>query len=148
MLHNEVYFNYIFLLGLFFIIFSFIFKIGIFPFHFWVIDLYNTASLSVILFISTIPKIAYFNFIWVILKFFYSFDDIVFDSVLRFFVFLLVFSLIFVFVKAINEFNFFKLFAYSGIGIIVLLYCLFFFLRILIWLYLYFFIYIFIVWHL
>jgi NADH-quinone oxidoreductase subunit N len=63
MLHNDLIFNYIFLLGLFFILFSFLFKIGIFPFHFWVIDLYTTASLSVILFISTIPKIAYFNFI-------------------------------------------------------------------------------------
>lgn len=144
MLNNDLNFNYIFLLGLFFIIFSFIFKIGIFPFHFWVVDLYTTASISVILFISTIPKVAYFNFVWLILKFFYSFDDIISEVVLYFFIFLLVFSLLFTFIKAVNEFNFFKLFAYSGIGIIVLLYYLFFFLKILILFYLYFFIYIFI----
>lgn len=145
MLNNDLNFNYIFLLGLFFIIFSFIFKIGIFPFHFWVVDLYTTASISVILFISTIPKVAYFNFVWLILKFFYSFDDIISEVVLYFFIFLLVFSLLFTFIKAVNEFNFFKLFAYSGIGIIVLLYYLFFFLKILILFCLYFFIYIFIV---
>jgi NADH:ubiquinone oxidoreductase subunit 2 (subunit N) len=50
------------------------------------------------------------------LKFFYSFDSFICDSILYFFIALLVFSLVFVFVKAINEFNFFKLFAYSGIG--------------------------------
>jgi NADH:ubiquinone oxidoreductase subunit 2 (subunit N) len=32
--HSGIMYNHLFLIGLFFIIFSFIFKIGIFPFHF------------------------------------------------------------------------------------------------------------------
>ena len=119
MINSMDFENYIFLLGLFFIIFSFLFKIGIFPFHFWVVDLYNTAALPIILFISTVPKIAYFYFVWVLLRFFFAFDLFIVNNILFFFILLIVFSLTFSFVKALQEFNFYKLFAYSGIGIIV-----------------------------
>lgn len=37
---------------------AFMFKLGVFPFHFWVPDVYQGASISGTLFISTIPKFA------------------------------------------------------------------------------------------
>jgi NADH-quinone oxidoreductase subunit N len=51
-----------------------------------------------------------------LLKFFFSFNYYFTNIFLFFFIFLISFSIFFSFVKAINEFNFFKLFAYSGIG--------------------------------
>jgi NADH:ubiquinone oxidoreductase subunit 2 (subunit N) len=66
-----------------------------------------------------VPKIAYFYFVWHILRLFFIFDMETINDVCNFFVLLLVFSIAFCFMKTLNEFDFYKLFAYSGIGIIV-----------------------------
>jgi NADH:ubiquinone oxidoreductase subunit 2 (subunit N) len=62
--------SYLFFFSLFFILISFFFKIGIFPFHFYVIDLYKTVSFYSIIIFSTLPKFVYFYFISIFVKFF------------------------------------------------------------------------------
>jgi NADH-quinone oxidoreductase subunit N len=47
-------------LGLTFIVVAIAFKLGAVPFHMWLPDVYEGAPTSVTLFISTVPKIAYF----------------------------------------------------------------------------------------
>ena len=47
-------------LGLTFIVVAVAFKLGAVPFHMWLPDVYEGAPTSVTLFISTVPKIAYF----------------------------------------------------------------------------------------
>jgi NADH-quinone oxidoreductase subunit N len=54
-------------LGIFSMFIFFFFKFGIFPFHFWVIEVYNSSSFFTISIISSIPKIGY---LWVFFKFF------------------------------------------------------------------------------
>jgi NADH-quinone oxidoreductase subunit N len=48
------------ILGLVFIVVAVAFKLGAVPFHMWLPDVYEGAPTSVALFVSTVPKIAYF----------------------------------------------------------------------------------------
>ena len=52
-----------FIFGIFLIFLSILIKIGIVPFHLWVPEVYGGASLMIMMFISLIPKIAYFGFL-------------------------------------------------------------------------------------
>lgn len=56
------------------IIISLFSKIGIFPFHFYIIDLYRTAHFYAIAIFSTLPKFIYFFYIY----FFYKLLSILF----------------------------------------------------------------------
>lgn len=60
---NELSFNtityYLILMGLIFIYCSFLLKLGIAPFHLWVMDVYAGSEYIIILFVTTIPKFAY-----------------------------------------------------------------------------------------
>jgi NADH-quinone oxidoreductase subunit N len=49
------------LLGSFFIFVTFCFKIGTFPFHMWVCDVYEGALISITMFFSAVPKIVIFG---------------------------------------------------------------------------------------
>jgi NADH-quinone oxidoreductase subunit N len=51
--------NIITQIGLIFIVLSIFFKIGLFPVHIWIGDIYQGSNLATLLFIATIPKIAY-----------------------------------------------------------------------------------------
>jgi len=55
--------NNFLLISLFLILLSFFFKIGVFPFHFYIIDLYKNSSFSAIALFSILPKFIYFYFI-------------------------------------------------------------------------------------
>jgi len=62
-------FSYI---GIFLLILSIFFKLGLFPLHSWIADLYQGSFIIVTLYIATIPKIAYiFLFLKLLLEFNY-----------------------------------------------------------------------------
>ena len=59
---NSFYFSYdlLFLaLGFFFFFTGLLFKLGVFPFHFWVVDIYEVSTLPVLIFFSLAPKLVY-----------------------------------------------------------------------------------------
>eukprot|EP01098_Paradermamoeba_levis_P010862 TRINITY_DN4581_c0_g4_i6.p1 TRINITY_DN4581_c0_g4~~TRINITY_DN4581_c0_g4_i6.p1 ORF type:complete len:336 (-),score=-50.76 TRINITY_DN4581_c0_g4_i6:1838-2845(-) len=71
-----VQFRFIYL-GLFFIILSIVAKLGLFPFHFWMIDVYDSVSSITLLFFSIFPKLFLIGFLirlFIFFKFFLSFN--------------------------------------------------------------------------
>lgn len=125
---NNNYYYFIYYLAFFFIIFSFLFKIGVFPFHFYIADLYRTCNVSTILLFSTLPKFIYFYFLDIFLKIFFymhNFDSYVFFSFMNllvsFFFFFLIFSLIYANIKIITSVFFMDILAYSSISFYSLL---------------------------
>lgn len=72
--------------------------------------------MPVILFLSTIPKIAYFFFIYRLLFIIGDYDYYIVNFFYLFFIILLFCSIFFSFLKAIIDFDFYKLFAFSSIG--------------------------------
>jgi NADH:ubiquinone oxidoreductase subunit 2 (subunit N) len=56
--------NYYFYIGYILMVISLFFKIGIFPFHFWVMHVYNKSYLIIVIFFSIIPKFGYVYFLW------------------------------------------------------------------------------------
>lgn len=121
-----LYFSYnldlFFFFSLFFILLSFFFKIGIFPFHYYVIDLYKTVSFYAIVIFSTLPKFVYYFFITFFVKFFLDLHFFLGTSLFFLksfyfcFFFILLFSFFFVTLKVINEFSLLSILAYSGIS--------------------------------
>jgi NADH-quinone oxidoreductase subunit N len=64
-------------LGLFFIILSIVAKLGLFPFHFWMVDVYDSVSAITLLFFSVFPKLFLIGFLirlFIFFKFFLSFN--------------------------------------------------------------------------
>lgn len=64
-------------LGLFFIILAIVAKLGLFPFHFWMIDVYDSVSSITLLFFSIFPKLFLMSFLirlFIFFKFFLSFN--------------------------------------------------------------------------
>lgn len=49
---------YFLLLGMFLFFFGLLIKIGIAPFHFWVVDVYAGAPMLITLFMMTVPKVS------------------------------------------------------------------------------------------
>lgn len=111
-----------FFFSLFFILLSFFFKVGIFPFHYYVIDLYRTVSFYSIVIFSTLPKFVYFFFITFFIKFFLDMhffigtNLFILKSFYFCFFFILLFSFFFVTIKILNEFSLLTILAYSGIS--------------------------------
>jgi NADH-quinone oxidoreductase subunit N len=54
------------LVGIFLVILAILFKVGIFPFHFWLCDVYEGSLLSTTLFFAVVPKVVLF---YVLVKF-------------------------------------------------------------------------------
>jgi len=99
-------------LAFFLIIISIMFKIGLFPFHFWFLDLFIVASPQIMAFMTTIPKFVYFYLfyhVWITMNCFFPFFCL-------FFIFLMSASFYFSITKASLEYDLYWLFAYSGIG--------------------------------
>lgn len=67
-------FNFLLLFSIFLIILSFFFKIGVFPFHFYILDLYRITSYFGILIFTTVPKFVYFYFINFFFKIIFSLE--------------------------------------------------------------------------
>lgn len=119
---------FIYYISLFLIVFSFLFKIGVFPFHFYIIDLYNNCDFSTILLFSTLPKFIYFYFLDIILKLFlygfkinYFYHSFFLDYLVTFFFMVLVCSLLFANARIIGSFTFMDILAYSSVSFYSLL---------------------------
>jgi NADH-quinone oxidoreductase subunit N len=101
------------ILGLVFIVVAVAFKFGAVPFHMWVPDVYTGAPTGVTLFISTVPKIAYFALAFRLLAHGMggvgaSWQDMIAP--------LAVLSMVFGNVVAIAQSNLKRMLAYSAIG--------------------------------
>ena len=99
--------DFSFLLGSLLIILTFIIKLGIYPFHSWLVDIYHGAPLHILLVLLTIPKIILY-----VLVFF--FNILIGSKILS--LFLALFSMIFGFYKAILQINLQRFLAYTSIG--------------------------------
>ena len=85
------------------IILSLLFKLAIFPLHFWIPDIYEGSSWEVVCLLSTIPKISIISVILQILGF------------SNFFIICSIFSIIIGTIGAVNQTKLRRLLAYSGI---------------------------------
>jgi len=79
MVNNQMFFT-----GLFLILVGFFIKIGVAPFHFWLIDVYESLAFPLLFLFSLVPKLVYF---FVMYMFFYNF-------ILDFYYFFLVFAIL------------------------------------------------------
>lgn len=88
------------------------FKLSFVPFHFWTPDVYQEAPTSITSFLSTVPKIAVFAFLFSINKLFHSAGDIYFQIILS----VSLASMVLGNVMAIFQDDLKRLMAYSSIG--------------------------------
>lgn len=99
--------------GCFLVIVGLVFKLGVAPFHVWVPDVYKGASVSITLFISTIPKIAIFGiFLKLLQTIFYPF----YEMLVPVFIVMVVLSLCIGNLFALVQTNIKRMFAYSSIS--------------------------------
>lgn len=118
------YYNLYIISSLFLILISIFIKLGVVPFHFWVVDTYEGAALYVVFIFSTMPKIVFF---FVLYKFFILFD---FNFFYLSFIILIV-SLLSIFLPSIAglyQIKFMRLVAYSSIihmGFVLLIFSIF-----------------------
>ncbi len=87
------------------------FKLSAVPFHFWTPDAYQVAPTSVVSFLSTVPKIAVFGFLYYLLPYFQ-----VGDTLSQFILFASVASMILGNVAAVFQDDAKRMMAYSAIG--------------------------------
>jgi proton-translocating NADH-quinone oxidoreductase chain N len=113
-----------FLIGFLLIGISFLFKLAAVPLHFWISEIYKNASSGTIFFLATIPKIAVTGILFFILTYSIhlpsSLQEIIFSSLSI----LGVLSALFGGFLAIQQTNFKRFFAYSGVsqvGFLILL---------------------------
>ncbi|WP_375560084.1 NADH-quinone oxidoreductase subunit N [Bernardetia sp. OM2101] len=113
-----------FLIGFLLIGIGFLFKLAAVPLHFWISEIYKNASSGTIFFLATIPKIAVSGVLFFILNYLISIpsnlQEIIFSSLSV----LGVLSAIFGGFLAIQQTNFKRFFAYSGVsqmGFLILL---------------------------
>lgn len=116
LVNYDTNFNLVFNIGLYCIITSIFFKLGLFPFHTWIADIYQGATLNTLVFFATIPKISY---IILFLKLFSEFNSII-DN----YCFLIaLISIFYGAIIALYQINFRRLLAYgsmSHVGLIIL----------------------------
>ncbi len=113
-----------FLMGFVLIGIGFLFKLAAVPLHFWISEVYKNASSGTVFFLGTIPKIAVIGILFFILNYSIylslSLQEIIFSSLSM----IGIFSAIFGGFLAIQQINFKRFFAYSGIsqmGFLILL---------------------------
>jgi len=98
-----------FIINTFFLV-GFSFKLGLFPFHNWVPDIYQGAPIYAVTFLTLIPKIVYLSFL--------SFLTIQYQHILipNLLIFISIFSIIFSSIAAINQTYILRILAYSSIN--------------------------------
>lgn len=72
--NDNLWSNYISQIAIFWLTLNFFFKLGLFPLHSWVADVYQASLIITALFIATLPKVAY---IFVFFKLLLSFSEII-----------------------------------------------------------------------
>ena len=101
---NLIYF------GFFLIFITFFFKLGLFPLHNWVADLYQNAHLATVTFIGIIPKIAYIYVFFEIYSLVHQFNLIFFFVILIGFL-----SIVYGSILSLYETSLRRLFGYGSI---------------------------------
>ena len=101
------------LLGIIFILISFLFKVGAFPYHNWVLDVYEGSLTSVTMFFAIVPKILLFYIILKLLTLTFFIENFFWSPIL---LFSSVFSIFFATFGAIYQKKIKRLLAYSSIS--------------------------------
>ncbi|WP_338764396.1 proton-conducting transporter membrane subunit [Bernardetia sp. ABR2-2B] len=113
-----------FLIGFLLIGIGFLFKLAAVPLHFWISEVYKNASSGTIFFLATIPKIAVTGVLFFILNHLVAIPSNLQEIIFSSFSILGVLSALFGSFLAIQQTNFKRFFAYSGvsqIGFLILL---------------------------
>ncbi|WP_338791633.1 proton-conducting transporter membrane subunit [Bernardetia sp. MNP-M8] len=113
-----------FLIGFLLIGIGFLFKLAAFPLHFWISEVYKNASSGTIFFLATIPKIAVSGILFFILNYLISIPSNLQEIIFSTLSILGVLSALFGSFLAIQQSNFKRFFAYSGVsqvGFLILL---------------------------
>ena len=113
--NNYINMNYITIFSVFVLITSVFFKLGIFPLHSWIADVYQGSFLITALFIATIPKLAY---VYLFLKIYIVFSNIL----MNYCFFFSIISIIYGSIITLYQINFKRLLAYGSmvhIGFII-----------------------------
>jgi NADH-quinone oxidoreductase subunit N len=109
---NIYEYNYIINIGVFFILISFLIKLYVAPFHFWIVDIYENIPISIICFFSSISFLIFFyifiNWYFWLFNMFYWID--------YFLIFFSITSMFFGSLNGLFEFNLKRIFAYSSIA--------------------------------
>ena len=117
LLHNFFNFDLFYIIGLvfaFFLILSgFFFKIGAFPFHSWIVDVYEGVPTLSTAFFSLIPKIAILS---LLIRFSFNFLNNIFFNWGIIFIIISIFSTFIGTFGALFQIKIKRLFAYSAIG--------------------------------
>ncbi|WP_340147462.1 proton-conducting transporter membrane subunit [Buchnera aphidicola] len=100
-------------LGIISIIFALFLKISIFPFHFWLLELYKKSSFNLLIYYNNAVKIVYFLILLKLLSFIVKKDAFLIQNILEF---LSIFSIIYGSYLAIFQNNIKKLLAYLSIS--------------------------------
>jgi NADH-quinone oxidoreductase subunit N len=93
---------------------SLCFKLGLVPFHFWVTDVYSRCSLSSLMYLGIIPKIAFFTLFYKILHFWFPFSQSIFPKSL--FIFITLLTLYWANMSALASKTLGKILGYSSMG--------------------------------
>jgi NADH-quinone oxidoreductase subunit N len=92
------------------IITGFAFKLGLFPFHAWVTDIYQGAPLYAVTYITLVPKIAYISVLFTLIL---QYKDTQSFVLLQY---LAIFSVIFSSIAALNQTHLLRVLGYSSIN--------------------------------
>lgn len=105
--------NYIFVLSLLFILSLFFFKLGVFPYHYWMADIYEGSNLLVTAFFAILSKIGLLAvYIRVLATIFYGCDF----GVLSYFFYMAILSMVFGVLLAYNQTNVKRFLAYTSVS--------------------------------
>lgn len=108
--------------GVIFVLIGFFFKLGVYPYHQWVLDVYSNCRLSTLYFFVVLPKIAY---IYIFSWFFFSYLYVYTDVIVTISVFFGSISVIIGYFGTFSALNLKRFYAYSAIGNMGLLLLLF-----------------------
>ena len=103
----------IIILSTIFILITICFKCALYPLHFWVSDTYESAPMTILPFLSTIPKIAIIGFLFFFFQNLYNSEANF--QVINIISILIIISIIFGSILSVKQDKLFRLLAYSGI---------------------------------
>jgi NADH-quinone oxidoreductase subunit N len=117
LLFNSSAISIIYLVGIVFILSGLFFKLGLFPFHAWLPDVYSGSPFFVTALFATLPKLPLvFFFVRFLSDFIYLFEQAVFATILDVCLFFCLFSVILGIFGAFYQITLQRLIAYSSIA--------------------------------
>jgi len=111
-MENFGFMYYFFWLALIFFFFSFSLKLGLFPFHWWLVDVFEGVPLLIVFFFMIMPKIF---LVFFLIKFFYIFFFFNLNTVMFFYFFFVLGSMLWALIKVLYQFSLIRFLVYSSI---------------------------------